>query len=73
MLKRLLIFIGLIATVLLFKFCDFKKSDEATTIDGAGLIQQQILNVGKLIVTEGHFSEVITHKKSREVLNGTCL
>jgi hypothetical protein len=23
--------------------------------DGAGLIQQQILNVGKLIVTEGHF------------------
>jgi hypothetical protein len=54
MLKRLLIFIGLIATVFLFKFCDFKKSDEATTIDGAGLIQQQILNVGKLIVTEGH-------------------
>jgi hypothetical protein len=37
-----------------------KKSDDATTIDGAGLIQQQILNVGKLIVTEGHFSEVIT-------------
>jgi hypothetical protein len=56
----------------LFKFCDFKKSDEATTIDGAGLIQQQILNVGKLIVTEGHFSEVITYK-NQEVLNGTCL
>jgi hypothetical protein len=68
-----LIFIGLIATVvLLFKFCDFKKSDEATTIDGAGLIQQQILNVGKLIVTEGHFSEVITYKKSRSTY-GTCL
>jgi hypothetical protein len=55
--KRLFIFFGLVGTiVLLFKFCDFKKSDDATTIDGAGLIQQQILNVGKLIVTEGHFS-----------------
>jgi lipopolysaccharide export LptBFGC system permease protein LptF len=71
MLKRLLIFIGLIATVvLLFKFCDFKKSDEATTIDGAGLIQQQILNVGKLIVTEGHFSEVITYKNQEKYLMG---
>jgi hypothetical protein len=55
--KKIIDFYCLIATVvLLFKFCDFKKSDEATTIDGAGLIQQQILNVGKLIVTEGHFS-----------------
>lgn len=71
MLKRSLIFIGLIATVvLLFKFCDFKKSDDATTIDGAGLIQQQILNVGKLIVTEGHFSEVITYKNKEKYLMG---
>ena len=71
MLKRFLIFIGLIATVvLLFKFCDFKKSDDATTIDGAGLIQQQILNVGKLIVTEGHFSEVITFKNQEKYLMG---
>jgi lipopolysaccharide export LptBFGC system permease protein LptF len=71
MLKRFLIFIGLIATVvLLFKFCDFKKSDDATTIDGAGLIQQQILNVGKLIVTEGHFSEVITYKNQEKYLMG---
>jgi len=71
MLKRLLIFIGLIATVvLLFKFCDFKKSDDSTTVDGAGLIQQQILNVGKLIVTEGHFSEVITYKNQEKYLMG---
>jgi hypothetical protein len=71
MIKDYLYFLGLVGTiVLLFKFCDFKKSDDATTIDGAGLIQQQILNVGKLIVTEGHFSEVITYKKSREILDG---
>jgi len=71
MLKRFFIFIGLIGTVLLlFKFCDFKKSDDATTIDSAGLIQQQILNVGKLIVTEGHFSEVITYKNQEKYLMG---
>ncbi|WP_026708537.1 DUF4230 domain-containing protein [Flavobacterium frigidarium] len=71
MLKRFFIFIGLIGTVLLlFKFCDFKKSDDTTTIDSAGLIQQQILNVGKLIVTEGHFSEVITYKNQEKYLMG---
>lgn len=71
MLKKFLIFIGLVATILLlFKFCDFKKQDDATTIDSAGLIQQQILNVGKLIVTEGHFSEVITYKNQEKYLMG---
>ena len=71
MLKKLVVFIGLIVTVvLLFKFCEFKKADDATTIDSAGLIQQQILNVGKLVVTEGHFSEVITYKNQEKYLMG---
>lgn len=71
MLKRLVVFIGLIVTVvLLFKFCEFKKADDSTTIDSAGLIQQQILNVGKLVVTEGHFSEVITYKNQEKYLMG---
>tara|TARA_R110002126_G_scaffold221644_2_gene366903 strand:+ start:465 stop:1085 length:621 start_codon:yes stop_codon:yes gene_type:complete len=71
MLKRLFVFIGLIITVvLLFKFCEFKKADDATTIDGAGLIQQQIVNVGKLVVTEGHYSEVITYKNQEKYLMG---
>ncbi len=69
MLKRFFIFIGVIITViLLFKYCEFKKSDDSTTIDSAGLIQQQILNVGKLIVTEGHFSEVVTYKNEEKYL-----
>lgn len=69
MLKRLFIFIGIIITVfLLFKYCEFKKDDNTTTIDSSGLIQQQILNVGKLIVTEGHFSEVITYKNQEKYL-----
>jgi lipopolysaccharide export LptBFGC system permease protein LptF len=71
MFKRLIVFIALIVTVaLLFKYCDFKKGDDSTAIDSSGLIQQQILNVGKLVVTEGHFSEVITYKNKEKYLMG---
>lgn len=55
------------AVVLLFKFCDFKK-DESNIEYNTNLIQQQILNVGKLVVTEGHFSEVLTYKDQDKYL-----
>jgi hypothetical protein len=71
MFKRFIIFFGLIVVIALsFKYCEFKKDDDSTKIDGAGLIQQQILNVGKLVVTEGHFSEVITYKNQEKYLMG---
>ena len=69
MLKR--IFIGILIVVgifLLFKFCDFRKNDEQDITYNTNLIQQQILNVGKLVVTEGHFSEVITYKNQQKYL-----
>lgn len=63
MLKRILYIAGLvIAAILLFKFCEFKKSDDGAIDYNTGLIQQQIVNVGKLVVTEGHFSQVLTYK-----------
>lgn len=68
MLKK--IFIALVAVViiaLLFKFCDFKKEDDALEYN-TNLIQQQIVNVGKIVVTEGHFSEVITYKNQQKYL-----
>lgn len=66
--KRVLIGIGIIvAAVLLFRFCDFKKQDSGIEYN-SDLIQQQILNVGKLIVTEGHFSEVLTYKDQDKYL-----
>lgn len=69
MIKRILLGLGIIGSIfLLFKYCEFKKEDDSTTIDSTGLIQQQILNVGKLIVTEGHFSEVITYKNQQKYL-----
>ena len=52
----------------MFKFCDFKKNDDEDVTYNTNLIQQQILNVGKLVVTEGHFSEVITYKNQQKYL-----
>ncbi|MFV8359398.1 DUF4230 domain-containing protein [Flavobacterium sp. LS1P3] len=69
MLRRILIGIAVIGGIfLLFKFCDFKKKDDEDITYNTNLIQQQILNVGKLVVTEGHFSEVITYKNQQKYL-----
>lgn len=66
--KRILIGAAIIVgVILLFKFCDFKK-DESNIEYNSNLIQQQILNVGKLVVTEGHFSEVLTYKDQDKYL-----
>lgn len=69
MLKRILLVAGIIAAIfLLFKYCDFKKEDDSTIDYNTNLIQQQIVNVGKLVVTEGHFAEVVTYKNSDKYL-----
>ncbi len=47
-------------------FVDKKKDKEEIKADSA-LIQQQILSVGKLIVTEGYYSQVFTFKNSQNL------
>ncbi|MBY8962737.1 DUF4230 domain-containing protein [Flavobacterium sp. D11R37] len=60
--KKILLFIAAALVIfLLFRYCEFK-DDETTVIEETTLIQQQIKNVGKLVVTEGHFAEVLTYK-----------
>ena len=45
------------------------KSNSTSSIEyDTNLIEQQIKNVGKLVVTEGHFSEVITYKDQKKYL-----
>jgi lipopolysaccharide export LptBFGC system permease protein LptF len=69
--RRILLGAGIIIVVfLLFKFCEFKKDDDSSIEYNTNLIQQQIVNVGKLVVTEGHFAEVITFKDQDEYLMG---
>jgi hypothetical protein len=46
-----------------------KSSKENATIEyDTRLIQEQIKNVGKLVVTEGHFSQVMTYKDQKKYL-----
>ncbi|KAF2510187.1 DUF4230 domain-containing protein [Flavobacterium zhairuonense] len=66
-LKRILVLASVVFLIILaFKFCQFKKDDDSDIQYNTNLIQQQILNVGKLVVTEGHFSEVITYKNQQK-------
>lgn len=65
--KIILVSVIVFGIILAFRYCEFKK-DDATTIDYNNLIQEQIVNVGKLVVTEGHYSEVITYKNQEKYL-----
>ncbi|MBC3757890.1 DUF4230 domain-containing protein [Hyunsoonleella sp. SJ7] len=66
---RKILFGVLITLIVLFtyKYCDTKKEDRLILRESSTLIQEQINNVGKLVVTEGHFSEVFTYENSKDV------
>jgi uncharacterized membrane protein YfhO len=69
MLKRIIVgAIIVVGIVLAFKYCEFKKEEGSDMDYNTNLIQQQIVNVGKLVVTEGHFSEVITYKNQQKYM-----
>lgn len=59
----------LVALVLFFGYKFVTSSESNSTVEyDTNLIQQQIKNVGKLVVTEGHFAEVLTYKDTKETL-----
>lgn len=64
------ILFGVIITLVVlftFKYCGDKREDKIVLQESSALIQEQIKNVGKLIVTEGHFSEVFNYKNSKDI------
>ncbi|WP_296314041.1 DUF4230 domain-containing protein [Winogradskyella sp. UBA3174] len=64
------ILFGVIITLIVlftFKYCGDKTEDKIVLQENTALIQEQVKNVGKLVVTEGHFSEVFTYKNSKLV------
>jgi len=66
MVRKIIIVIACIVLIVLsFRYCEFKKNN-TTQIEETALIQEQIRNVGKLVVTEGHFSEVLTYKDQQK-------
>ena len=66
--RKLLLVVGFLI-VLYLVYQNSIKNNSTTTVEyDTALIQQQIKNVGKLVVTEGHFSEVITYKDQKKYL-----
>lgn len=67
--SRKWVFVILIAVIVYLVYQLFTKSSENSTVEyDTNLIQQQIKNVGKLVVTEGHFAEVMTYKDQKKYL-----
>jgi len=62
------VFVGVLITlavVLVFRSCAEDREDKSILKENSMLIQTQIDNVSKLIVTEGHFAEVYNYKDSK--------
>ncbi len=67
--SRKWVFVLLLAIIVYLAYQLFTKSSENSTVEyDTNLIQQQIKNVGKLVVTEGHFAEVMTYKDQKKYL-----
>jgi len=65
--KLLYLLIILILGIIIWKV--FSSKSENSTIEyNTNLIEKQIKNVGKLVVTEGHFAEVLTYKDQKKYL-----
>lgn len=57
----------LIALVVLGAYFFGKRNAHQTTISDSGVLQQKLKNVSKLIVSEGHYSDIITYKDAKEI------
>ena len=60
-------FLVCLALVLLYRSCRGGREQGGSVEEASDLIRSQLEQVSKLVVTEGHFSEVFTYKDSREL------
>ena len=64
--KNIFIAILLVAVVIFgFMYWEDRNEEKVQLEENTALIQKQIRNVGKLVVTEGTFSQVFTYKNSK--------
>lgn len=65
---RKLLYIVILVLVVMFGYRFFFNNNDKTILkENSALIQEQIRNVSKLVVTEGHFSQVFTYKNSKAI------
>lgn len=69
--KRILLGIIIaLGLVVVLQYCQNKKEDRAEILAGSALIQKELKNVGKLIVTEGQYSQILNYSTSRDLFYG---
>ena len=64
------ILFGVVLTLIIlftFKYCGDKREDAIVLKESSALIQESLKNVGKLVVTEGHFSQVFNYNNSKDL------
>lgn len=64
------ILFGVIITLVIlftFKYCGDKREEQIILKENTALIQEQLKNVSKLVVTEGNFTEVFNYENSKEI------
>ncbi|MEX2568597.1 MAG: DUF4230 domain-containing protein [Cyclobacteriaceae bacterium] len=60
---------GIIITLIIVgivQYCTYRNDQKQEINMNSALIQQQIQQVGKLIVTEGHFSQVLSYRNTKK-------
>ncbi len=63
--KVLLLVVLVVIGFIAYQYFDNKQKDRDQLIERTGLIEKQIKNVGKLVVTEGNFAQVFSYKDSK--------
>lgn len=58
---------GFLVAVLLSVFFWKIKEQQSVSFTDTGVLQEKLQNVSKLVVTEGHFSDIITYKDAKEI------
>jgi cell division protein FtsL len=62
-----LIYLIVIGVVLFLAYQYFNRSSDTSTLEfNSALIEKQLKNVSKLVVTEGHYSQVMTYKDQKK-------
>jgi len=67
------IFLGIVITLVLvfgLRYCEHQKDNREKLVANTALIEKQLKNVGKLIVTEGSYSQIYTYNDTKKLMMG---
>ncbi|MFT5892149.1 MAG: hypothetical protein ACI9Y7_002259 [Dokdonia sp.] len=67
------IFLVIVITLVLvfgLRYCEHQKDNREQLVANTALIEKQLKNVGKLIVTEGSYSQIYTYNDTKKLMMG---